>query len=59
MCRFFFLFKVVEKLFPAINPEDLKKAKKTPKKREKRIRPKVYKNYKMCKFSGDTFIKPR
>ena len=43
MCRlFFFLFKVVVGLVPAINPEEYLK----PQKQKRRIKPRTYENFK-------------
>ena len=42
MCRLFFLFKVVEGLVPAINPEEYLK----PQKQKRRIKPRTYENFK-------------
>ena len=42
MCRLFFLFKVVERLVPAINPEEYLK----PQKQKRRIKPRTYENFK-------------
>ena len=42
MCRLFFLFKVVEGLVPAINPEEYFK----PQKQKRHIKPRTYENFK-------------
>ena len=44
MCRlFFFLFKVVEGLVPAINPEEYLK----PQNQKRRLKPRTYENLKV------------
>ena len=40
--RLFFLFKVVDGLVPAINPEEYLK----PQKQKRRIKPRTYENFK-------------
>ena len=42
MCRLFFLFKVVQGLVPAINPEEYLK----PQKQKRRIKSRKYENFK-------------
>ena len=52
MCRLFFLFKVVDGLVPAINPEEYLK----PQKQKRRIKPKTYENFKSVCVLGDDAV---